>query len=185
MRFVIVTGLSGAGKSSALKMLEDSGYFCVDNLPVQLIVKLAQLTLKERTDIDKIALGVDIRSGQPLFELEDIFQTLKENGYNYEILFLDASTEALVKRYKETRRKHPLSGNGRVDCGIETERKELDFLKKKADYIIDTSKLLTRELKIEIDKIFVRNEKYNNFFITIVIWYLMYGFYPILIMNRN
>ena len=175
MRFVIVTGLSGAGKSSALKMLEDSGYFCVDNLPVQLIVKLAQLTLKERTDIDKIALGVDIRSGQPLFELEDIFQTLKENGYNYEILFLDASTEALVKRYKETRRKHPLSGNGRVDCGIETERKELDFLKKKADYIIDTSKLLTRELKIEIDKIFVRNEKYNNFFITIVSFGFKYG----------
>lgn len=175
MRFVIVTGLSGAGKSSVLKMLEDSGYFCVDNLPVQLIVKLAQLTLKERTDIDKIALGVDIRSGQPLFELEDIFQTLKENGYNYEILFLDASTEALVKRYKETRRKHPLSGNGRVDCGIETERKELDFLKKKADYIIDTSKLLTRELKIEIDKIFVRNEKYNNFFITIVSFGFKYG----------
>ena len=175
MRFVIVTGLSGAGKSSALKMLEDSGYFCVDNLPVPLIMKLAQLTIKERTDIDKIALGVDIRSGQPLFELEDIFQTLKENGYNYEILFLDASTEALVKRYKETRRKHPLSGNGRVDCGIETERKELDFLKKKADYIIDTSKLLTRELKIEIDKIFVRNEKYNNFFITIVSFGFKYG----------
>ena len=103
MRFVIVTGLSGAGKSSALKMLEDSGYFCVDNLPVPLIMKLAQLTIKERTDIDKIALGVDIRSGQPLSELEDIFEKLKANGYNYEILFLNASTKVLVKRFKETR----------------------------------------------------------------------------------
>lgn len=175
MRFVIVTGLSGAGKSSALKMLEDSGYFCVDNLPVPLIMKLAQLTIKERTDIDKIALGVDIRSGQPLSELEDIFEKLKANGYNYEILFLNASTKVLVKRFKETRRNHPLSGNNRIDYGIEIERKELEFLKKRADYIIDTSQLLIRELKVEIDKIFVKNKKYNNFYITIVSFGFKYG----------
>lgn len=175
MRFVIVTGLSGAGKSSALKMLEDSGYFCVDNLPIQLIIKLAWLTLKERSDIDKIALGVDIRSGQELAELEDIFKTLKSNNYNYEILFLDASTDVLVKRFKETRRIHPLSGKGRVDRGIEIEREKLEFLKRKADYIIDTSQLLVRELKVEIDKIFVKNEKYNNFFITIVSFGFKYG----------
>ena len=175
MRFVIVTGLSGAGKSSALKMLEDSGYFCVDNLPVPLIMKLAQLTIKERTDIDKIALGVDIRSGQPLSELEAIFEKLKANGYNYEILFLNASTKVLVKRFKETRRNHPLSGNNRIDYGIEIERKELEFLKKRADYIIDTSQLLIRELKVEIDKIFVNNKKYNNFYITIVSFGFKYG----------
>lgn len=175
MRFVIVTGLSGAGKSSVLKMLEDSGYFCVDNLPVPLIMKLAQLTIKERTDIDKIALGVDIRSGQPLSELEDIFEKLRANCYNYEILFLNASTKVLVKRFKETRRNHPLSGNNRIDYGIEIERKELEFLKKRADYIIDTSQLLVRELKVEIDKIFVKNEKYNNFYITIVSFGFKYG----------
>ena len=175
MRFVIVTGLSGAGKSSALKMLEDSGYFCVDNLPVPLIMKLAQLTIKERTDIDKIALGVDIRSGQPLSELEDIFEKLKANGYNYEILFLNASTKVLVKRFKETRRNHPLSGNNRIDYGIEIERKALEFLKNRADYIIDTSQLLIRELKVEIDKIFVKNKKYKNFYITIVSFGFKYG----------
>lgn len=175
MRFVIVTGLSGAGKSSVLKMLEDSGYFCVDNLPIQLIIKLAGLTLKERSDIDKIALGVDIRSGQALAELEEILKTLKTSNYNYEILFLNASTDVLVKRYKETRRTHPLSGKGRVDRGIEIEREKLEFLKKRADYIIDTSQLLVRELKVEIDKIFVKNEKYNNFFITIVSFGFKYG----------
>jgi UPF0042 nucleotide-binding protein len=175
MRFVIVTGMSGAGKSSALKMLEDAGYFCVDNLPIQLIHKLTQLTYDEHSNIEKVALGVDIRSGDGFEELAGILTELNNLGYHYEILFLDASTEVLVTRYKETRRSHPLSGAGRVDKGIEIERQKLSFLKKRADYIIDTSKLLVRELKAELDKIFVEGERYNNLFITILSFGFKYG----------
>ncbi len=175
MRLVMVTGMSGAGKSSVLKMLEDAGYFCVDNLPIQLIYKLVQLTFNGKENIDKVALGVDIRSGQALEELDEVLELMNKNGYFYEILFLDAGTDVLVKRYKETRRTHPLSGSGRVELGIEIEREKLDFIKKKADVILDTSQLLIRELKAQIDKIYINNEKYNNFFITILSFGFKYG----------
>jgi len=175
MRLVVVTGMSGAGKSSVLKMLEDTGYFCVDNLPIQLIYKLVQLTFSGTQNIDKVALGVDIRSGQALEELDEVLERMGIDGYPYEILFLDASTEVLVKRFKETRRTHPLSGAGRVEQGIETERKKLEFLKKKANVIIDTSQLLIRELKAQIDNIYLNNQKYNNFFITILSFGFKYG----------
>lgn len=175
MRFVIVTGMSGAGKSTALKMLEDVGYFCVDNLPLLLIRKFAELTYKQSIDVNNIALGVDIRSGQALSELEHVLEDLIASGFQYEILFLDASDSVLVKRYKETRRNHPLAGEGRVDQGIEEERNKLNFLKKQADYIIDTSQLLTRELKSELDNIFVKNEGFNNLFITVLSFGFKYG----------
>lgn len=175
MRFVIVTGMSGAGKSSVLKMLEDMGFFCVDNLPIPLIQKFAQLSFAKNSNIEKVAVGVDVRSGQGLSELDEILNDLTINNYKVEILFLDASTNVLVKRYKETRRTHPLSGIGRVDKGIELEREKLEFLKKRANYIIDTSQLLIRELKTEIDKIFINNEKYNNFFITVLSFGFKYG----------
>ena len=175
MRFVIVTGMSGAGKSSVLKMLEDAGYFCVDNLPVVLISKFAALVYDETDDLDKVAIVTDIRSGQALEELEQVLNDVTKNGYKYEILFLDSATEVLVKRFKETRRTHPLSYEGRIDKGIEAERERLDFLKKRADYIIDSSRLLIRELKAEIDKIFVNNESYSNFIITIVSFGFKYG----------
>ncbi len=171
----MVTGMSGAGKSSVLKMLEDMGYFCVDNLPVQLILKFAQLTVESSANIDKVALGVDIRSGQNLDSLEGILDELTEANIKHEILFLEASTEVLVKRYKETRRTHPLAREGRVDRGIELEREKLAFLKKQANYIIDTSMLLVRELKGEIDKIFLSNEKYGNFFVTVLSFGFKYG----------
>lgn len=175
MRLVIVTGMSGAGKSSVLKMLEDTGYFCVDNLPIQLIYKLVQLTFNGKEKIDKVALGVDIRSGQALEELDEVLDRMKKDGYFYEILFLEAGTDVLVKRYKETRRNHPLSGSGRVELGIDSERKKLEFIKKKADVILDTSQLLIRELKTQIDKIYVYDEKYNNFYITILSFGFKYG----------
>lgn len=175
LRFVIVTGMSGAGKSSVLKMLEDIGYFCVDNLPVQLITKFAKLAFDQSYQIDKVALGIDIRSGEALDGLDEILADCLSKGYNYEILYLDAGNEVLVKRYKETRRNHPLSGKGRVDVGIELEREKLAFLKKKADFIIDTSQLLIRELKNEIDKIFVQDKKYGNFFITVLSFGFKYG----------
>ena len=175
MRMVIVTGMSGAGKSSVLKMLEDAGYFCVDNLPIQLIYKLVQLTFNGTEKFDKVALGVDIRSGQALGELDEVLEQMKRDGYQYEILFLDAKTEVLVKRYKETRRSHPLSGSGRVEQAIEDEREKLDFIKKKADVIIDTSQMLIRELKSEVDKIYINNKKFNNFFITVLSFGFKYG----------
>lgn len=175
MRFVVVTGMSGAGKSSALKMLEDAGYFCVDNLPVPLIPTFARLTIKESPNIKKIALGIDIRSGQALSGVEQVFGELAKEGYPYEILFLECSTQVLVKRFKETRRTHPLSGTDRVDKGIEEERRRLAFLKSKADYILDTSQMLIRELKTQVDHIFVENGTYHNFFITVLSFGFKYG----------
>ena len=175
MRLVIVTGMSGAGKSSALKMLEDAGYFCVDNLPIQLINKFIKLTMNGTEKFDKVALGVDIRSGQALEELDQVLIQMKAENYEYEILFLDAKDEVLVKRYKETRRTHPLCGTGRVELGIEIEREKLEFIKRKADVIIDTSQMLIRELKVQIDKIYTLNQKYNNFFITILSFGFKYG----------
>lgn len=175
MRFVIVTGMSGAGKSSVLKMLEDIGYFCVDNLPIQLILKFAQLAYDQSSQLDKVALGIDIRSGQALDGLNEILVEARSKGYSYEILYLDTGNEVLVKRFKETRRNHPLSGTGRVDAGIELEREKLEFLKKQADFIIDTSQLLIRELKSEINKIFVQEQEYGNFYITILSFGFKYG----------
>ncbi len=175
MRFVIVTGMSGAGKSTALKTLEDMGFFCVDNLPVMLIEKFAEIAHDDKLEVDNVAIGIDIRSGDALGELSECLQEMKKNNYNYEILFLDSSEAALVKRYKETRRKHPLSKTGRINEGIVKEREKIEFLKQRADYIIDTSNLLTRELKVELDKIFVNGEDYNNIIVTVMSFGFKYG----------
>ena len=176
MKFVILTGMSGAGKSTAIKMMEDIGYYCVDNLPIALLEKFVELSsLQETAELQKVAVGIDIRNGQALEEMRDVLARIKKKQVHYEILFLDAEDSVLVKRYKETRRNHPLSGGDRVDKGIEEERKRLAFLKESADYIIDTSQLLTRELKAELDKIFVQNQDYKNLFITILSFGFKYG----------
>lgn len=175
MKFVILTGMSGAGKSTAIKMMEDMGFYCVDNLPIQLLEKFVELTSLQSIELQKVAVGIDIRNGQALNELREVLGTIGQCGVKYEILFLDAEDSMLVKRYKETRRNHPLSGGERVDKGIEEERKRLAFLKERADYIIDTSRLLTRELKAEMEKIFVQNQDYKNLFITILSFGFKYG----------
>lgn len=176
MRFVIVTGMSGAGKSTALRMLEDAEYFCVDNLPIPLIEKFAQLSVDGvYSEIQKVAIGVDIRNRNALGQLESVLQNMKKTDICYEILYLEAQDPVLIKRYKETRRKHPLAPYGRVEDGICKERAELAFLKKQANYIIDTSHLLTRELKEELDKIFVGNKEYKNLFISILSFGFKYG----------
>ena len=175
MRLVIVTGMSGAGKSTAMKMLEDAQYFCVDNLPIPLLEKFVELSSLQSAKLQKVAVGIDIRSGQALGEMKEILERIRAKGAGYEILFLDAEDSVLVKRYKETRRNHPLSGGERVDKGIEEERSRLKFLKEQADYIIDTSQLLTRELKIELEKIFIQNQDYKNLFITILSFGFKYG----------
>ena len=176
MRFVIVTGVSGAGKTAALKMLEDMGYFCVDNLPIQLLEKFASLLPEMQSEnVRNVALGIDARSGSALDELEVVLDRMKQTGYDYEILFMDAEDSVLVKRYKESRRSHPLARTGRVDEGIRLEREKTKFLRKRADYIIDTSNLLTRELKQEIDRIFVDNQDFCNMMISVLSFGFKYG----------
>ena len=175
MRFVIVTGMSGAGKSSVLKMLEDIGYFCVDNLPVKLIPKLTKMFICETDSIEKLALGIDIRNLEGLSHLDKTLNEMRENGYPYEILFLDADSNVLVKRYKETRRTHPLAKEDRIETGISREREMISFIRDRADYIIDTTTLLTRELRQEVEKIFVGNEEYGNFIITVLSFGFKYG----------
>lgn len=175
MRIVIVTGISGAGKSTALKMLEDAGYFCVDNLPVPLLPKFMEMLILPGSEYTKVGLGIDIRSSQKFRQLRETLETLRKKDVKFEILFLDASDEALIKRYKETRRSHPLAGDGRVDKGIDEERRRTIFLKQQADYIIDTSQMLTRELRSEILKIFVENKNYKNLYVTILSFGFKYG----------
>ena len=172
MRFVVVTGMSGGGKSITLKMLEDMGFYCVDNLPVPLIEKFLELIVTPGSEITKVALGLDVRADQSFNDVQKVLEQLKAEGYSFEVLFIDASDTVLIKRYKETRRVHPLSPEGRIEDGVERERKILEDMKKKADYVIDTSNLLTRELKEELDRIFVLNKEYNSLMVTI----LSFGF---------
>ncbi len=175
MRFVIVTGMSGAGKSTALKMLEDAGYFCVDNLPIVLFPKFVELLLRPEEEMGKVALGVDIRSGEALEQLKTWLEEMDRKGISYEILYLEAQDDILVKRYKETRRSHPLAGDERVDKGIVLEREKMAFLKQRADYIIDTSQLLTRELKKELEEVFVNHKGFKNLMVTILSFGFKYG----------
>ena len=154
MRFIIVTGLSGAGKSEATNALEDMGYFCVDNLPPKLIKKFAEVCKQSKGSVDKVALVMDIRGG--IF-FDDLFESLSElskEQFQYEILFLDTSDEVLVKRFKEKRRSHPLAPGGRVITGIELERQKLRDVKDKADVIIDTSKYAIKDLREEMARKF-------------------------------
>ena len=150
MRFVIVTGLSGAGKTEATKSLEDMGYFCVDNLPPRLIPKFAEAC--NSGNIEKVALVIDIRGGVFFDDLFESLMYLKSSEFKYEILFLDASDEILVKRFKEARRSHPLAPQGRVLTGISEERNKLREVKDRADIIIDTSKYAIRDLREKINE---------------------------------
>ena len=175
MKFVIVTGMSGAGKSTALKMLEDMGSFCVDNLPIALLPKFAELAHAPGSDISQVAVGVDIRNGRSLDEMASVLENLKASGVAYQILYLEASDEVLVKRYKETRRAHPLAKQGRVEDGIRLEREKLLYLKENATYILDTSQLLTRELKKALEQILVEEKNFKNLMITVLSFGFKYG----------
>lgn len=191
MRFVFVTGMSGAGKSTVLKSLEDLGFFCVDNLPVALVLKFVELIRESDFNNENIAVGIDIRSGEALVGLSGILDELKKSkiksedkllsdetndkDIDFEILFLDASNKTLVRRFKETRREHPLARGGTLEDGINQERHRVEFLMKKADYTIDTSTLLTRELKAEISKIFNTDNEYENMIVTIMSFGYKFG----------
>lgn len=175
MRFVIVTGMSGAGKITALKIFEDNGYYCVDNLPIDLIENFADLLFSQTSEKNKVAVGVDIRSGNNLDRINEVLENLRIKDQNYEILFLDCNNSTLIKRFKETRRSHPMGDADSVENEINTERKKLAFLRKQADYIIDTSNLLVRDLRTEIEKIFVMNKEYRNLFVTIMSFGFKFG----------
>lgn len=175
MRFVIVTGMSGGGKRTAMKMLEDVGYFCIDNLPIPLIGKLVELFDGTDAKMSNLVLGLDVRADQSFKEVEKALDDLRKSGHPFEVLFMDASDQVLIKRYKESRRLHPLGSDGNLEQAIKTERKELKNIKQRADYVFDTSKLLTRELKVELDRIFVDNKSYNSLNVHIMSFGFKYG----------
>lgn len=175
MRFVIITGLSGAGKSQAIKAFEDLDYYCIDNLPPKLIQKFADLCFQSQGKMDKVALVIDIRGGIFFDDLIEELKDLNMGEYTYEILFLDASDEELIKRFKETRRKHPLASTNLVSEGIKKERKKLEKIKTMANQIIDTSNLKPKDLKEEIVKVYRDKKKQSKMLINILSFGFKYG----------
>lgn len=175
MNFLIVTGLSGAGKSQAIKTLEDLGYFCVDNLPPKLIIPFAKMCETHGNQFKKVAIGMDIRGDLFFDEILSALEEFENSGNTYEILFLEASDESLIKRFKLTRRKHPLSQGGRISKGIVTERERLEPIKKKADNIIDTTSMGGSDLKEELIHLFVEGGKSEGIIINLVSFGFKYG----------
>jgi len=175
IRFVVITGLSGAGKSYAIKCFEDLGYFCVDNLPTTLIPTFAELCAQSSRDIRKIALGVDVREGEYLAHLIDALEELRARGHRPEVLFLEAADETLVRRYHETRRRHPLAGDGNVLDGIRAERGALAHLREEADRIIDTTGLTVHQLKDQLVESYGAREPRSGLTISLVSFGFKHG----------
>lgn len=172
MKFVIVTGMSGAGKRTAMKLLEDIGFYCVDNLPVQLVTTFVELIAMPGSEIEKVVLGLDVRSDKSFVEIGKALEKIKSAGYSFDLVFMDASDATLINRYKESRRVHPVQGEGSIEDSIRAERKILREIREKADYVFDTTTLLTRELKEELEGIYLRDKGYNSLMINI----LSFGF---------
>lgn len=175
MRFVIITGMSGAGKSSAIKHMEDLGFFCVDNLPPTLLAKFAEICSQSWEKLEKVAAVVDMRGGEMFNELIPNIEELKKAGHFVEILFLEASDEVLVKRYKETRRVHPLAKKGHLLEGITSERAALEEVRKISDHILDTSNLSSLQFRGEIGNIFENETKFRGIIISLVSFGFKYG----------
>lgn len=173
--FLIITGLSGAGKTHAARALEDLGFFCVDNLPPVLLSRFAKICLEAETQINRIALVMDVRGGGFFDDLFRALEEMRENGYPYEILYLEASTEVLVKRFKETRRRHPLSTHGRLLEDILLERKLLQDLRGIANKIIDTSEMSTGQLKAQINELYGPQNEKIRMSITVMSFGYKYG----------
>lgn len=165
---VVVTGLSGSGKSVAIRALEDRGFFCIDNLPVALIPRFVELCLGYGEGIKRIALGVDLRASQFLQSWPEVLLGLRSVGHHVEVLFLDSTDDVLLRRFSETRRPHPLAGDGPVQEGITRERKAMEGMRALADKVIDTSQLNVHELKREIEDLFSQNAspRRMNLFLT-------------------
>lgn len=174
MEYVIVTGMSGAGKSSTLKFFEDMGYFCIDNLPPSLIPKFIKICDKPSSDITKVALGLDIKGAKFFEEFFLYVNDMKKENKNVNILFLECLDKVLLKRFKETRRTHPLKFD-RITLSIAKERELVAEVKKQADYIIDTSYIQARALKQKINEIFMLDKKFNSLMVTILSFGFKYG----------
>lgn len=175
MRFIVISGISGAGKSQVARYLEDAGFFCVDNLPPSLIPKIIEICCQGSGKMDKIAFVIDIRGGELLNDLFPALEALKNAGHTYEILFMEASDRVVIKRYKESRRAHPLAQEGRLLKGINEERRLLHKIKEKADYVIDTSNLTPRQLKEEINNITGEEKTFKGLIINIISFGFKYG----------
>lgn len=174
-RLVIITGMSGAGKTQVVRTMEDLGYFCVDNLPPMLIPKFAELCVQSAGQVARIALVVDIRGGEFFDTLIQVLEDMENQGYMYEILFLEAADETLIRRYKETRRRHPMSPHGRISEGIARERDRLEHIRGRATHIIDTSDLLTNQLREKIVAMFASEREDTRITITVVSFGFKYG----------
>ena len=176
MDFLIVTGLSGAGKSRAVDALEDIGFYCVDNMPPQLISKVAEICLAGNSQINRIAIVTDLRGGDMFYGLFEQLDELKDKGLEYKLLFLDASNQELVRRYKETRRRHPLADlvKGGLEEAIRNERILLKPARERADYIIDTTHLSANELKQRMNNIFLDNIR-NSMLVNVMSFGFKYG----------
>lgn len=175
MKFLIVTGLSGAGKTMAIRYLEDMGYFCVDNLLPRLILKFVELCQESEGSVDNVAIVVDIRGRGFFNDLIECLDEMKEAGYSYEILFLEADDEILIKRYKESRRAHPLVKDGRIISGINQERKLLEKIRSISDHIINTSYLYPKQLKNKLLDLFHYNDSDKGFHISIISFGFKHG----------
>lgn len=174
-QLIVITGLSGAGRTQALRSLEDQGYFCVDNLPPMFLVKFAELCAQSQGNVAKAAIVCDLRGRAFFAYLNDALKSLKKEGFPYKILFLEASDETLIHRYKESRRRHPLSPQGRLLDGINDERQHLAELKEKADKVIDTSNLTAQELRQQVTEIFGQEQGPKQMPITILSFGFKYG----------
>ena len=176
MECIIVTGMSGSGKNTAFRMLEDFGYFCVDNLPAKLIDKFMDLALDRPDTMERVVLGIDIRGGENIRSVMEVLEPLFEKHLIFRMLFLDASDECLIRRYKESRRVHPLAESGRsLEESIALEREMLKPLRDRSDYVIDTSLMLTRELQNRLYDIFIDNAVYKNLNVTVLSFGYKYG----------
>jgi len=176
IEFAIITGLSGAGRSEAIKCFEDMGFFCIDNLPPSLIPKMAELATLPGSKVNQVAVVCDVRGGEFFDDLLEELRKLKEQRITYQILFLEASDEVLVKRFKETRRRHPLSEEGAIVEGIHRERRIMEQLRGQANIIIDTSNLAPFELKDKIRTAILKQDKQKKgIMITIMSFGYKYG----------
>ncbi|MGI5881766.1 MAG: RNase adapter RapZ [Dethiobacteria bacterium] len=174
-RFVLITGFSGAGKSGALHSFEDLGFFSMDNLPPALIPKFAELCIQSEGKINRVALVCDIRGGELFSGLFDALDRLEEMGFNYEILFLEATEEVLIRRYKETRRLHPLADRGNIFEAIREEKSLLGDIRGKADMIVDTSDLAPAQLKEKINQLYAPGSWERSILITLISFGYKYG----------
>ncbi|KGP76218.1 glmZ(sRNA)-inactivating NTPase [Desulfosporosinus sp. Tol-M] len=175
VELIVITGLSGAGRTQSMQSLEDQGFFCIDNLPPSFLVKFAELCAQSRGKVSKAAIVCDLRGGEFFSSLSEALSNLEKEGFHLEVLFLDASDETLIRRYKESRRRHPLSPHGRVLDGIQAERQQLEELRIRADNIIDTSDLSAQELRSQVADLFCKERGLGQMAVSVLSFGFKYG----------